>query len=332
MFRVILHVAALCFIAEAIPRDKRFLMMFGHQFNNPGDMSNEFSGNTGGSSNAGNSAVSSGTSGSQNINGVPGDATHYLDNTHNYYHVISGGHAGYVQHAGNNGPEFSSQSASTGHGTDHLPGKCPWIGCSPVCQDIDSVTGCIVCITGCSSSSSAVNANGGSGTSLNTGSGTNAGSGQITGGSASQIGTGTGQTSGVTNSPNTGSVNQNGVGNTTTTGSINQNGVGNTTNTGSVNQNGVGNTTNTGSVNQNGGGTTAKTSSATPTCRPFPVNCPRGSAVIINGCPECNVQTTTVSPTVHRATCPPTRCVAPCNKGVTLDPTTGCPVCVCYTG
>ncbi|XP_060083769.1 N66 matrix protein-like [Ylistrum balloti] len=292
MWREFFTITAICFLSEALPLEKRFLMLFGHQYNNPGDMTNEFSGNTGGSSNVGNTG-NSGTSGSQNINSIPGDATHYLDNTHSYYHAMSGGNAGYVQHAGNSGPAFASQSSSTGHGTDHLPGKCPWIGCSFDCQDIDSVTGCIICINGCSSSSSGVNANGGSGSSSNTGNSVSTGPGQLAGGSNSvngnQTGNGTGQIVG------------------TTTG---------------------GNNPNNGSVHQNGGGAGTNTGSAPSTCPPFPVNCPRGSAMMVNGCPECNVMTTTVA-MVHRATCQPTRCVAPCNKGVSIDVTTGCPVCIC---
>ncbi|XP_069103280.1 uncharacterized protein [Argopecten irradians] len=304
MFRLLLPLTVLLFTTGAFARDKRLLMLFGHQFNNPGDMSNEFAGSTGGSSgsNAGSTGGNIASSGSQTVNGVPGDATHYLDNTHNYYHVISGGNAGYVQHAGNSGPAFSSQSASTGHGSDHLPGKCPWVGCSPACQDIDSVTGCVVCIKGCTSSPSGAITNGGAGSTAN--------SGQLSGSGSTN--TGTGAITGTANNPNTGSGNLNGVGNAANTGTANQNGGGNNANTGAANQNAV----------------TTKPSTVSPTCRPFPANCPRGNTVIINGCPECIVPTTPV-PTVHSATCPPTRCVAPCNHGVTLDAKTGCPVCVC---
>ncbi|XP_021372493.1 uncharacterized transmembrane protein DDB_G0289901-like [Mizuhopecten yessoensis] len=294
MFRVFLRIAVLCTISTGNPLDRRFLMLFGHQYSNPGDMTNEFTGNAAGSSNSGSigssqSIRSSVTSGSQNVNGAPGDATYYLDNTHNHYQAISGGNAGYVQHAGNNGPDFPSQSASTGHGTDHLPGKCPWMGCSVACQDIDSVTGCIICIKGCASSTSGAAANGGTGPSLNTGSGADAGSAQTAGGSITQLGSGTGPMVGATTG---------------------------------------GHSSNTGTSTQNGGSTGANSGKASPTCPPFPVNCPRGSVLIVNGCPECNELTTTVA-TAHRATCQPTRCLAPCNKGVAIDVTTRCPVCLC---
>ncbi|XP_052092395.1 uncharacterized protein LOC127728837 [Mytilus californianus] len=89
--------------------------------------------------------------------------------------------------------------------------------------------------------------------------------------------------------------------------------------------------------------TAKKASQLTGICQAFPVNCPRGSFAIQNGCPVCTALQKTVAPsstqttvtttsaprTTHASsTCAPVRCIAPCNKGIKFD-ASRCPVCVC---
>ncbi|XP_056003526.1 uncharacterized protein LOC125661535 [Ostrea edulis] len=110
------------------PLNRRFLGLFGLSISNPADQS-----------------------GLYNIK-VPGDATGYLDITHQHYSASATG-TGYVQHQGQNGPgSFSLQTS--GSGPNSLPGKCNTVitsKCPIDCREIDSVTGCIGCKAGCAS-------------------------------------------------------------------------------------------------------------------------------------------------------------------------------------
>ncbi|XP_034321385.2 uncharacterized protein [Magallana gigas] len=117
-----------CFLPtiKGYPLEKRFLGLFGLSVSNPADLS-----------------------GLYNIK-VPGDATGYLDISHQQQSAGATG-TGYVQHQGQNGPgSFTMQSGSSG--VNSLPGKCDLVITSlcPVdCKEIDAVTGCVTCKSGC---------------------------------------------------------------------------------------------------------------------------------------------------------------------------------------
>ncbi|XP_063419730.1 uncharacterized protein LOC134704876 [Mytilus trossulus] len=191
---------------------------------------------------------------------VPGDMTGSLDQIHSKYGI----QGGYVQHQIHEKPGTSLNSG--GAGNSHLPGRCINSHpekCPMSCQEVDSVTGCIVCSSSC-------------------------------------------QTAGYVTSAAT-------------------------TSQPSVSTIGAQKTT------------TMKASQLIGICQAFPVNCPRGSFAIQNGCPVCtalqktvapsstqSTVTTTLAPSTTHApvTCAPVRCIAPCNKGIKFD-ASRCPVCVC---
>nr|XP_022311801.1 uncharacterized protein LOC111117030 isoform X2 [Crassostrea virginica] len=116
----------LCPTIKGLPVEKRFLGLFGLSVSNPADLS-----------------------GLYNIK-VPGDATGYLDISHQQQSAGATG-TGYVQHQGQNGPgSFTLQSG--GSGANSLPGKCDQVitsHCPVDCKEIDAVTGCVICKSGC---------------------------------------------------------------------------------------------------------------------------------------------------------------------------------------
>ncbi|XP_061190798.1 uncharacterized protein LOC133198861 [Saccostrea echinata] len=140
-------VVLFCFIPSLYggPLNKRFLGLFGISIPNPADLS-----------------------GLYNIK-VPGDATGYLDISHQQQSAAATG-TGYVQHQNHNGPgSFNLQTG--GSNMNSLPGKCDQFittHCDIDCRQIDSVTGCVTCKSGCRSNTQATSGGVSSVTSIST--------------------------------------------------------------------------------------------------------------------------------------------------------------------
>lgn len=69
-----------------------------------------------------------------------------------------------------------------------------------------------------------------------------------------------------------------------------------------------------------------------PACPHYPPNCPAIYTKLVNGCLVCTILQqagVTAPPTTNQGpTCPPKRCVAPCNVGIVVG-ADGCPNCKC---